>query len=473
MRPIPKSFVAAILVGCFVTAVAVAGEQEGAVASCGGLYVNRTPTPEELATVLRNHEAWWESGRKPDDQRRANLCQAFLANADLQEADLQEADLRGADLQEADLRGANLLGANLRKARLSGARLPGANLFRTDLQKADLLGANLQKADLRLAKLPGADLSGADLQGGNLQEANLQKANLFGANLQRAGLPGAYVQEADLRGADLQGADLYNVNLLGAVYEPNPENLPRFWTLTAPRNNLETLVFHDSPAALIALREAFKKGGMRTQERQLTYAIEHTKQLQAWDPSWHNPSGKDTRPWLEKLAGKSESLFSYVLFELPSGYGMVPSRALATLGLLILVFSLVYMVALVTARGRAGIWVTWPTDRVYQEEGAKEATWVTTTFFFPRWQARAAGRWWGVLLRGVSVPLIGLYFSLLSAFSLGWRELNVGTWIARVQPREYTLRATGWVRTVSGIQSLLSVYLLALWVLTYFGWPFE
>jgi hypothetical protein len=66
-----------------------------------------------------------------------------------------------------------------------------------------------------------------------------------------------------------------------------------------------------------------------------------------------------------------------------------------------------------------------------------------------------------------------LYFSLLSAFHLGWREFNVGTWIARMQPREYTLRATGWVRTVSGIQSLLSVYLLALWVLTYFGRPFE
>ena len=42
-----------------------------------------------------------------------------------------------------------------------------------------------------------------------------------------------------------------------------------------------------------------------------------------------------------------------------------------------------------------------------------------------------------------------------------------------MQSREYTLRATGWVRTVSGIQSLLSVYLLALGALTYFGRPFE
>jgi hypothetical protein len=82
-------------------------------------------------------------------------------------------------------------------------------------------------------------------------------------------------------------------------------------------------------------------------------------------------------------------------------------------------------------------------------------------------------RWHARILRWLRVPFAGLYFSMLSAFHIGWRDLNVGTWIARVQPREYTLRATGWVRTVSGIQSLLSVYLLALWILTYFGRPFE
>ena len=81
-----------------------------------------------------------------------------------------------------------------------------------------------------------------------------------------------------------------------------------------------------------------------------------------------------------------------------------------------------------------------------------------------------AGAYWGELS---ACFCTSLYFSVLSAFHLGWRELNVGTWISRMQPREYTLRATGWVRTVSGIQSLLSVYLLALWVLTYFGRPFE
>ena len=66
----------------------------------------------------------------------------------------------------------------------------------------------------------------------------------------------------------------------------------------------------------------------------------------------------------------------------------------------------------------------------------------------------------------------GLHFSLLSAFHLGFRDLNVGNWLARVQTRESGLQALGWVRAMAGLQSLLSLYLLAIWVLTYFGRPF-
>jgi hypothetical protein len=49
----------------------------------------------------------------------------------------------------------------------------------------------------------------------------------------------------------------------------------------------------------------------------------------------------------------------------------------------------------------------------------------------------------------------------------------VGNWISRLQKNEYNLRTTGWVQTMAGLQSLLSVYLLALWVLSYFGRPFD
>jgi Pentapeptide repeats (8 copies) len=444
MRSISDSLSVALLVGCLVMAVAVAGEQEGLVdPPCEGPYKGRTPTPEELETVLRHHQAWLMAGGEPNDERRADLCQAHLRRAHLQGAHLQGAHLQGADLQGADLQGADLFEAALFKARLQGVRL---------------LGANLQGADLREADLREADLSEANLQKASLNGAKLQRANLADANLQGAGLTWAELQGAGLSGINLERAELFQANLEGALYEPNPEKLPRFWTLTDSRNHLEMLIFHASPAALIALREAFKNAGMRTEERQITYAIEHTRRLQAWQSA--------------NLWDKSESLFKLIAFELPSDYGMSPGRALKILWGSIGLFALVYMFVIVTARGHSGIWMVWLPDRVHKAEGETIPVRVTGMMFSPL-KMWAAGRWRRGLARGRSVLLIGLYFSVLSAFSLGWRELNVGTWIARVQPREYTLRATGWVRTVSGIQSLLSVYLLALWVLTYFGRPFE
>jgi len=65
------------------------------------------------------------------------------------------------------------------------------------------------------------------------------------------------------------------------------------------------------------------------------------------------------------------------------------------------------------------------------------------------------------------------YFSLISAVNIGFEYFTPGDWIRRLQTREYSLEAVGWVRVVAGAQALLSVYLLAMWVLTQFGQPFE
>jgi hypothetical protein len=61
----------------------------------------------------------------------------------------------------------------------------------------------------------------------------------------------------------------------------------------------------------------------------------------------------------------------------------------------------------------------------------------------------------------------------MSAFNIGFRDINFGRWLRLLPRSEYDLKAKGWARTVAGLQSLFSVYLIALWVLTYFGRPFE
>ena len=360
----------------------------------------------------------------------ADLTGANLSGANLSKANLSGANLSKADLFKANLTGANLSGANLSKASLSKAKLTGAKLIGANLGEANLTWANLGEADLFKANLTGALLVDADLSKANLTWANLGEANLTWANLGGAKLSRANLVEADLLETELSGADLGSVTMTNTRYEP--VSAPRVETM-ASVEGLASLRWENSPHGLNLLREAFKKAGMREQERRVTYAIKH---------------------WDRVNSGGVEGVFSYILFEITSEFGMSPGRPLWILFVLIVVFSILYMQSVyVPEPNESGVWRVWPDDRVHERKNDKEPERVDVT--------------------GHRVVLWGLYFSLLSAFHIGWRDLNVGNWIARIHPKEFTLRATGWVKVVSGIQSLISVYLIALWALTYFGRPFE
>jgi hypothetical protein len=285
--------------------------------------------------------------------------------------------------------------------------------------------------------LIGADLTGADLI----------RANLTGANLTGAILTEAILIETNLTGARLDGAYLASV-----VFDPNVESVNSVVGIESAYH-LDGLRSWGSSIALVILRERFAKAGFRDQERQVTFAKLRSQQLKDLG------SGS--------FRHLVEAVFSYLAFDLTCKYGLDYGRPLRILGALILLFAVVYTIAL-RGRGDGALWRVWQPNRIEKDRGQSERerlSWAPVKelsrplrgFLFRLW--RALG--------------LGLYFSLLSAFHIGWRELSVGNWITRLHPREYTLRATGWVRVVSGVQSLLSVYLLVLWALTYFGRPFE
>jgi hypothetical protein len=231
-------------------------------------------------------------------------------------------------------------------------------------------------------------------------------------------------------------------------FEPDIESLNSVYGL-AFALNLSGLTFRDTPAALVTLRERFAKSGLRDLERQVNFAKLRAQQVHEW--------------YRGSFRQKVEAGFSYLAFDVTCRYGLDYGRPLRTLGATLPLFALVYMFALRRRQG-GGLWRVWLPDRIQKDEGQTEPERLS-------WEKAAGGR--PVCYRASRAIGLGLLFSLLSAFQIGWREFNVGNWITRLQPREYTLRATGWVRVVSGVQSLLSVYLLALWALTYFGRPFE
>src|SRR5260221_63243 len=200
---------------------------------------------------------------------------------------------------------------------------------------------------------------------------------------------------------------------------------------------------------LVQLRSLFQKGGLRDLEREATYAIEFNT----------------TRHLFSEMTPSAivEGAFRLVFFEWPSDYGLYPGRSLliiiAIWALIIPAYTWSIWRAPLGRNPSSGIYRVWSSDRI---EFSRNEPRIEGSAKVERMQRR-----------GLAAVGAAAYFSLLSAFYIGWRELNVGAWIARIQPKEYEMRATGWVRVAAGVQSLLSVYLIALWVLTYFGRPFE
>jgi hypothetical protein len=76
-------------------------------------------------------------------------------------------------------------------------------------------------------------------------------------------------------------------------------------------------------------------------------------------------------------------------------------------------------------------------------------------------------RWEAAFLKSVVV------FSLMSVVNLGFQGLDFGRWVRNFFFREYDLKARGWLRAVSGLQSLVGLGLLALSLLSFFGHPFD
>jgi hypothetical protein len=265
-----------------------------------------------------------------------------------------------------------------------------------------------------------ANFLGGDFSGANFTNGDLRHVNFAGVNLRDAGFNGA--------------------NFEGLVYEPRGGNLPDVASLAGVRN-LQAVTYRNSPVALSELREALYKAGLARQGQQITFAIERTRRIH---DGWSLDPFEVLSSWGRLVA-----------FEWTAGYGMNAFRPLLILLLLIPAFAPIY--AWGSSQGR--LWIRRPEGTINRRPFRH---WVPVRRVVRR---QGSGRLW-------RQAVAGLWFSVVCAFRIGYRDVNVGDWITRLQPDEYLLGATGWCRTVSGLQSLLSVYLLALTVLCIIGRPF-
>src|SRR5581483_11327448 len=368
---------------------------------------------------------------------RATLDRTVLTKANLTGTDLSHASLIFGTMIEVTFSEANLTGANL-----SFANLAQSNFLYANLQDADLTNARLDETSMTMARLFQANFSHALVLGTNLSLSNLQRANFREANLSSSELRDADLSEANLSGADLGGAKLDGANVERTVFEP--QALPELRGIAAAKN-LEFLTYGRNPDSLVQLRKQFEEGGFREQERKITYAIKRRE---------------------AELASTGWKWFNKVLFDWTCQYGMSPARPLVLGFWLWLSCSLIYFFCFQTA-GRAGLYLV-RDKRIYDDDTSKAPSPKRIAVQRPA-QCRFVPwvlRW---LCHELALFCIAMFFSLMSAFNIGFRELNFGRWLRLLPPRRFDIKPEGWPRIVAGLQSLISVYLIALWVLAYFG----
>lgn len=401
----------------------------------------------------------------------------------------EEARLRLAAWQaerSGHLRFLDLTGVRL--DRLSGADLRFSILRRAQFERADLAGADLSCADLTQAKGAGAALRATKLDGAVLGSADLSFTALYRAKLVHANLSNANLQSADLSEADLTGALLSASNLdkaiLSQVNLRQADYRPIGMPAAAPRLNhlLEVYPRTSEFSGLSALRKALVEGGDPSQARTVTYVIE----------TWRDRYRLDAvagEPWrLHALGVRALVAVRSVAFGLTVDFGLTPRRAAALLAASIPAFALIYVLLIQFGSGRqrsdlpdatssSAINVYGPRMRETAKtklENRDGLYRVTPKGIIKLDGSRLRESTETELKRIDAIvwdDLIGpaLWFSVLSAFRFGYGSFTLSSWFAVMQPHEVEYRAVGPIRVVGGLQSLLSLYLLVLFVATLFG----
>lgn len=377
----------------------------------------QTRSVSDLAAILKSHERWVKSAHKSGGQ--ANLIGADLSSLDL--------DPHGASPTGVDLSGAELYGVNLN----------GAHLYLVNLSEADLGIATLVNADLTSTNMRGADLSQADLSGAGLTDTNLT------------------------------GADFTEADVTRTLFEP--KTLPDLRSL-ASAISLESLTYNKNPDALFQLRKQLADAGFRDQERKITYALKRRESEISRKSCTTRQSAGGTRSILwssdSSLANCGSFLLNRIFFDLTCQYGMSPGRPLSLGVALWLVCSLLYFVC-IHAVGKTRLYRIYAPapSEILSAERREE-------ILPPKLTSHGFRRFLEFLHREWLVCRTSMFFSLMAAFNIGFREINFGRWLRSLTRQEFDIKAVGWARVIAGWQSLLSVYFLALWVLSYFGRPF-
>lgn len=324
--------------------------------------------------------------------------------------------------------------ANLERAILDSVDLRNRLLINMVLNSANLMSANLTRANLTNAYLLFANLTNADLN-----ETNLTNANLNEANLTLASLAGANLTLASLAGTNLKYAFLSFSDLKDAIFQP--DSIPSSEHILYAQN-LDHLHYVTSPSKLLLLKKSLQEEGFGEAARQINAA--YHRELFRHD---QNIFG-----FIKKLA-----------FDYTCEYGSNSSHLLLLIFIIWVICGFIYWPFLHIRMRYSGLYLFYSIKRI----NARADHFQVLKLFY-KFSLRLNN--YQSIFKACGIAFL---FSLMSAFNIGFREINFGSWIRLLSFSEFDIKAKGLPRTISGIQSLLSFYFFVLWFLTLFGNPFD
>ncbi len=157
-----------------------------------------------------------------------------------------------------------------------------------------------------------------------------------------------------------------------------------------------------------------------------------------------------------------------LLFDKTVKYGADPSQAFVVMVRVFIYFTVFYLI-LALLSGNSLFQKLFIIDVRYKDETSPLAKYLSADCQH-EWHSGPSS--WPHVKQFLKLAIHIIWFSLLSTFHIGWRDLNLGNWLSRVQPKPYTYEPLGLVRMLSGAQSLISIFLLSICILTSFGHPF-
>lgn len=223
-------------------------------------------------------------------------------------------------------------------------------------------------------------------------------------------------------------------------------------------NGLGFITFNSNPAPLYSLRRSLSESGFNGAARQVTAAIRRHNQnmLERVIFDWTCEWGAN---WVRPLELISElSLFCTFIYWIGLHIGRRNGLYLVTTGQRV-----------ATSKGTERIFRI----RVHPPRSAPTREVQLDLDFGPLFQPNARPSFRRILRREFKALGTAFLFSLMSVFNIGFREVNFGRWIRMIQTREFDIRARGWMRIASGLQSLLGVALVALAIISYLGHAFD